>query len=348
MKIAYISTYPPRECGLATFNQNLMLAIGSNSTHQTPLENPLVIAIDDSEDLRQDDYSEEVKFIIRQKKQEDYLKAADFLNVSSVDACILQHEFGIFGGEDGIYILPFLNRVDKPLITILHTVLESPTFLQKSIIREMAKKSEKLVVMSRKAVKFLVEIYEVPPNKIQLIEHGVPNLEAPVINPVKKMPVFQERKILLTFGLLSRNKGLETVIRALPDIVRKHPTVTYVILGNTHPGILKNEGEEYRKYLKGLAEELKVQQHLEFINKFVSEEELINYLTAAEIYVTPYFNEAQITSGTLSYAVGAGAAVVSTPYWHAQELLGDDRGRLFNFKDDKELANVVNQLLDDP
>lgn len=348
MKIAYISTYPPRECGLATFNQNLMLAIGSNSNPQTLLEDPLVIAIDDSDDLQQDDYPEEVKFIIRQKEQDDYLKAADFLNLSSADACILQHEFGIFGGEDGIYILPFLNRVDKPLISILHTVLESPTFLQKSIIREMAKKSEKLVVMSRKAVKFLVEIYEVPREKIQLIEHGVPNLEAPAINPVKKMAVFQDRKILLTFGLLSRNKGLETVIRALPDIVRKHPTVTYVILGNTHPGILKNEGEEYRKYLKRLARELKVEQHLEFINKFVSEEELINYLTAADIYVTPYFNEAQITSGTLSYAVGAGAAVVSTPYWHAQELLAEDRGRLFNFKDDKELANIVNQLLDDP
>ena len=348
MKIAYISTYPPRECGLATFNHNLMLAIGSNSSRQTPLEDPLVIAINDSEDLQQYDYPGEVKFVIRQKEQDDYLKAADFLNVSSADACILQHEFGIFGGEDGIYILPFLNRVNKPLISILHTVLESPTFLQKSIIREIAKQSEKLVVMSKKAINFLVEIYEVPRKKIQLIEHGVPNLEAPAVNPVKKIPVLQNRKILLTFGLLSRNKGLETVIRALPGIVKKHPTVTYVILGNTHPGILKNEGEDYRKYLKELAAELKVEQHLEFINKFVTEEELINYLTAAEIYVTPYFNEAQITSGTLSYAVGAGAAVVSTPYWHAQELLAENRGRLFNFKDDKELTHIVNQLLDDP
>src|SRR5690554_612718 len=189
MKIAYISTYPPRECGLATFNHNLMLAIGSNSSRQTPLEDPLVIAINDSEDLQEYDYPEEVKFVIRQKEQDDYIKAADFLNVSSADACILQHEFGIFGGEDGIYILPFLNSLNKPLISILHTVLESPTFLQKSIIREIAKRSEKLVVMSKKAINFLVEIYEVPRKKIQLIEHGVPNLEAPAVNPVKKMPL---------------------------------------------------------------------------------------------------------------------------------------------------------------
>src|SRR5690606_14746817 len=173
-------------------------------------------------------------------------------------------------------------------------------------------------------------------------------LEAPMIKPVSELPALQNKCKLLTFGLLSRNKGLETVIRALPEIVKHHPDVRYVILGNTHPGILKAEGEAYRDHLKSLAAELKVEDHLVFIKQFVEEEELINYLTAADIYITPYFNEAQITSGTLSYAVGAGAAVVSTPYWHAQELLADNRGRLFDFKDDKRLAQIVNQLLAKP
>ncbi|MEX2592410.1 MAG: glycosyltransferase family 4 protein [Anditalea sp.] len=348
MKIAYISTYPPRECGLATFNHNLIRAINSNLESKTPIETDFVVALNDSDNLQEYDYPEDVKLIIRQKHQKDYIDAADFINTGDTDACILQHEFGIFGGESGIYVLPFLNRLNKPLISILHTVLKSPTFLQKSIIREIAKRSAKVVVMSKKAIKFLTEIYEVPHEKIQFIEHGVPDLEAPVVNPVKELPALKNKRLLLTFGLLSRNKGLETVIRALPQIAARHPDVMYIILGNTHPGILKNVGEEYREFLKRLAVELNVEQHLIFINKFVAEKELINYLTATDIYITPYFNEAQITSGTLSYAVGAGAAVVSTPYWHAQELLRDNRGRLFNFKDENGLAQIVNQLLGSP
>lgn len=348
MKIAYISTYPPRECGLATFNLNLLKAISSNMMDKSLIDSSLVVALNDSEDSDQYTYPEEVQYIIRQKHQEDYLKTADLLNNGPADACILQHEFGIYGGESGIYILPFLNAVKKPLITILHTVLKSPTFLQKSIIREIAKRSAKVVVMSKKAIVFLTEIYEVPREKIQFIEHGVPDLEAPVQNPVKELSSLKNKKILLTFGLLSRNKGLETVIRALPKIVANHPDVMYVILGNTHPGILKHEGEEYRDFLKQLAVDLKVEKNLLFINKFVSEEDLIDYLTATDIYITPYFNEAQITSGTLSYAIGAGAAVVSTPYWHAQELLAENRGCLFDFKDDKALSQIIDQLFANP
>ena len=298
--------------------------------------------------MQEYDYPDEVKCVIRQNYQNDYTDAANFINSSNADACILQHEFGIYGGESGVYVLPFLNKLEKPLITILHTILKSPTFLQRVIILEIAKRSAKVVVMSKRAVKFLIEIYQVPEEKIQLIEHGVPDLEAPDVNPVREFSELKNKRLLLTFGLLSRNKGLETVIQALPRIVQEHPDVMYVILGNTHPGIVKNSGEEYRDALKQLAVELKVDQHLTFINKFVSEDELINYLTAADIYITPYFNEAQITSGTLSYAVGAGAAIVSTPYWHAQELLDDNRGRLFNFKDELGLASIVNQLLESP
>jgi glycosyltransferase involved in cell wall biosynthesis len=348
MKIAYISTYPPRECGIATFNQNLMRAINSNFPERQKLsEGGYIVALNDSEDMHEYEYPEEVKYVVRQNHQKDYIRAANYINTSTVDAVIMEHEFGIYGGESGIYILPLINRLEKPLISILHTILKEPSYVQRIIIREIAEQSSKMIVMSQRAVEFLTEIYDIPAEKIQIIEHGVPDLEAPAQNPVQTLSSFKNHRVLLTFGLLSRNKGLETVIKALPKIVEKHPDVMYVILGNTHPGVLKNSGEEYRDSLKRLATELGVSKNLSFINKFVSEEELINYLTACEVYVTPYLNEAQITSGTLSYAVGSGSAVVSTPYWHAQELLSHDRGRLFDFKNSEALSDIVNELLDD-
>ena len=346
MRIAYISTYPPRECGIATFNQNLVNAVNANYPEKrSPLQSGFVVALNDSEDINEYKYPEEVKFVVRQDHQKDYIRAANFINTSNVDVCVLEHEFGIYGGESGIYILPLVNRLQKPLISILHTVLKNPSFVQKIIIREIAEQSAKVIVMSQRAVDFLTEIYDIPFDKIQIIEHGVPDLEARDDNPIKKLPVFGSHRVLFTFGLISRNKGLETMIRALPKIVEQHPDVMYVVLGNTHPGVIKNSGEEYRDGLKRLAAQLNVSKHLTFINKFVSEEELFDYLTAAEIYVTPYLNEAQITSGTLSYAVGAGAAVVSTPYWHATELLADNRGRLFDFKNDEQLAQHIIELL---
>ena len=250
MKIAYISTYPPRECGLATFNQNLIKAINSNFLNKTPAQTSFVVALNNSENSHEYDYADEVSFVIRQNHQSDYTEAAKFINASNADACILQHEFGIYGGENGIYVLPFLNKLEKPLISILHTILKSPTFLQKVIIREIAKRSAKVVVMSKHAIRFLVDIYQIPEEKIQLIEHGVPDLEAPAINPVKELPELKGKRLLLTFGLLNRNKGLEIVIQALPKIAEQHPDVMYVILGNTHPEILKHSGEEYRESLK--------------------------------------------------------------------------------------------------
>ena len=347
MKIAYISTYPPRECGIATFNQNLMRAISANFPERKSLsQGGFVVAVNDSESLQEYEYPQEVKYVIRQNHQKDYIRAANYINTSDADVCIMEHEFGIYGGESGIYILPLLNRLEKPLISILHTVLREPSYVQKIIVREIAEQSSKIIVMSNRAVEFLTTIYDIPAEKIQIIEHGVPDLEEPELNPVLNISSFKDKKVMLTFGLLSRNKGLEVVIKALPKIVAKHPDVMYVILGNTHPGVVKHSGEEYRDSLKSLAAQLKVSNHLAFINKFVTEEELINYLTACSIYVTPYHNEAQITSGTLSYAVGAGAAVVSTPYWHATELLADKRGRLFDFKDADALAENVIDLLD--
>lgn len=343
MKIAYISTQIPRACGLATFNNNLKSAIEENLNVDKKCS--FVVAINDSDDLKQYQYPSEVKYIIRQQNQKDYNRAANFINTSTADTCILQHEFGIYGGDSGIYVLPLLNRIQKPLITVLHTILQQPSYLQKLIIQEIAKQSAKVVVMAQKAVQFLIEVYEISPDKIELVQHGVPNYMVKQENPVKNMPMFKNTRVLLTFGLLSRNKGLETVIKALPAVVANHPSVVYTIIGSTHPHIRKTQGEEYRDYLKLLAKQLGVSKNVNFINSFVPESELVNYLSAAEVYITPYLNVAQITSGTLSYALGAGAAVISTPYWHAQELLANNRGILFDFNDHIKLGSIVNELL---
>lgn len=345
MKIAYISTYPPRECGLATFNQNLVNALSLNPSYDA--DRSFVVAMNESDDLNEHAYPKEVKFIIRQQNQQDYIDAANFINNSDIDTCIIEHEFGIYGGNSGVFLLSFINKLKKPFITILHTVLKEPNYMQQTIIKEIAAKSSKIVVMSKKAVLFLTSIYQIPKNAIKLIEHGVPDLEPIINNEVSQTELFRNKKVLFTFGLISRNKGLETVIKALPSIVNQHPDVLYVILGNTHPGVVKHTGEEYRDSLKALAKDLGVEKNIAFVNKFVSETELHQYLTACYLYITPYLNEAQITSGTLSYAVGAGAAVISTPYWHAEELLADNRGKLFDFKNDKQLAQIVNELLSD-
>ena len=348
MRIVYLSTHLPRECGIATFNNSLIKGIEANLRKKHLYVQHSVVALNDSDDLHEYEYSQEVKFIIRQENERDYLKAAQLINNSNTDVCVLEHEFGIFGGQSGIYILPLLHRLEKPVVTVLHTVLKDPSFIQKIIIQEIAKQSAKLIVFNKKAIDFLTSIYNVSAEKIELIEHGVPDLEPPISNPVKNFTSFRNRKLLMTFGLINRGKGLETVIRALPKVVAKHPDTLYAIIGNTHPAVLKARGEEYRDSLKLLASELKVDKHLVFINRFLPERELINYLSAADIYITPYLNEAQISSGTLSYAIGAGAATISTPYWHASELLSDNRGLLFDFRDSNALANLVNDLFDRP
>jgi len=348
MKIATISTFPPRECGIATFNQNLLKAIGANFPDNSYEKYAYVLALNESDDKDEYDYGKEVRFVIRQDHQKDYVKAASHINTGDADVCIMQHEFGIYGGESGIYILPLLHRLEKPLISILHTVLEEPSFIQKVIIQEIGRRSQRIVVMSRKAVEFLTSVYGIPRKRIEIIEHGVPDYERLPESQATGMGKFRDKKVLFTFGLLSRGKGIETVVKALPAIVERHPDVVYVVLGNTHPGVLKSSGEEYRDSLKLLAKQLGVEKNLHFINRFATEEDLFAYLTATDIYITPYLSRAQITSGTLSYAVGAGAAVVSTPYFHAEELLDEGRGRLFKFRDFDDLSGVVIDLLDRP
>ncbi|TVR74174.1 MAG: glycosyltransferase [Marinilabiliales bacterium] len=346
MNIAFIGTYPPRKCGIGTFTKNMVKAILANTGHKNPHESMMIVAL--NEDNQEFDYPPEVKFTIRQNRQRDYADAARYINFSETDLCILEHEFGIYGGDDGVYILPLLHRLEVPLIVTFHTVLKEPSYTQRSIVEEIGKKAARIVVMSRRAFTFLREIYHIPAEKIEVIEHGVPEFEKLSRKKAKERFGLEERKVLLTFGLLGRSKGVETVINALPAIVEKHPDVLYIVLGATHPSVLRHTGEEYRNFLRRIVKTKGLEKHVYFNNEFVAEDRLFEYLSATDVYITPYPNEAQITSGTLSYAVGSGCAVVSTPYWHAQELLGNGRGRLFDFRDTAQLASIVDELLSDP
>ena len=345
MKIAYIATYPPRECGIGTFTNNLFKSMVTYNPESEHVHEGFVVALNDN-DLTYK-YPEEVKVTIRQDHQEDYLKAVKYINLSGADVCILQHEFGIFGGQNGVYILPLLHRLEIPLIVTLHTILKAPSYNEKAVLKEICKMAHKIVVMSHKAVDFLVGIYDVPKEKIALIEHGVPDIH---FSPEKSKKEFklENRKVLLTFGFIGRSKGIETVIKALPEVVKKHPEIIYIVLGKTHPNVLRHSGEEYRIFLLRQVKNLQLENHVTFLNEFIDERELFKYLYACDIYITPYLNEAQITSGTLSYAVGVGAAVLSTPYWHAAELLANGKGRLFDFNDSDGLAEMLTELIEHP
>ena len=345
MKIAYIATYPPRECGIGTFTNNLLKSMLYGNASQNGENEGFVVALNDN-DLTYK-YPEEVKSIIRQDHQEDYLKAVKYINLSGADVCILQHEFGIFGGQSGVYILPLLHRLEIPLVVTLHTILKTPSYNERAVLKEICKMAHKIVVMSHKAVNFLVSIYDIPKEKIALIEHGVPDIHFGSEKSKKEFKL-ENKKVLLTFGFIGRSKGIETVIKALPEVVKKYPELIYIVLGKTHPNVLRHSGEEYRIFLLRLVKTLKLENHVIFLNEFIDEQELFKYLYACDIYITPYLNEAQITSGTLSYAVGVGAAVLSTPYWHAAELLANGRGRLFNFNDSDELAKTLTELLEHP
>jgi glycosyltransferase involved in cell wall biosynthesis len=342
MKIAYIASYFPRECGIATFTENLIRAVSYDKENAPEVS---VIAMNDEGQTYE--YPPEVTFTVRQNHMQDYLAAADHVNTSGVDIVVLQHEFGIFGGESGIYILPFLNRLKVPYIVTFHTVLREPSFTQQLVVREIAKHAQKVVVMSKLAISLLTSLYEVNEDKLVLIPHGVPDFDNLQLKKDQLPEIMHYRKVLFTFGLLSRNKGIETVIKALPGVIRKHPDTLYIVAGKTHPAVLRHSGEEYRNSLRALIAELGLEDHVLFIDRFLSEEDLFAYLRHSDIYITPYLSEAQITSGTLTYALGAGSAVLSTPYWYAQELLGEGRGKLFGFSQHHELCNIVTTLLDD-
>ncbi len=338
-RLGFIGNYLPRQCGIATFTTDLCEAIAAEYEGTTCIALPV-------NDIKAGyAYPPRVRFELAEKDIESYRRAADFLNINSVDLVCLQHEYGIYGGPAGSHILALLRELRTPVVTTLHTILQEPNPTQHRVLQEVAALSDRVVVMSERGVEFLQTVYGVAPEKIDLIPHGIPDV--PFVDPSFHKDLFgvEGKMVLLSFGLLSANKGIETVIAALPAIVARHPNVVYIIVGATHPHVLRQDGETYRLSLQRLAQELGVAGNVIFYNRFVSLEELIEFISAADIYITPYLTQAQITSGTLAYTVGAGKAVISTPYWYAEEMLADDRGALVPFRDPAALAVQVIDLL---
>lgn len=346
MKIICIGNYPPRKCGIATFTENLVKSIIQAATDHDLDIAVEVIAMNDPG--QQYLYPEIVVQTINDQIPDDYLRAATYINHSGADLCLFQHEYGIYGGSSGLLILSLLRRLQVPVVSTFHSVHQSPSFHQKEVLIKIADYSEKIVIMNKMAIGFLTEVFGIPASKIVKIEHGVPDFQKVDRASFAKPKEWKGRKVLLTFGLIGRSKGIETVLKALPQLVKKHPEILYVILGKTHPRVAKYAGEEYREYLQNLSHQLELGGHVTFIDQYVTEEELIRYLLASDIYITPYLNKEQITSGTLCYAISGGSAVVSTPYWHAEELLASNRGLLFDFKDHKTLGSILLRLLDNP
>jgi glycosyltransferase involved in cell wall biosynthesis len=341
LRIALIGSYPPRRCGIATFTRDLAAGISAADERVTPL----AVAVTDGGGPYE--YPAEVGYEIRQGTKADYARAAELVNYKDVRWVSLQHEYGIFGGDDGAYILDFLSALRVPAIVTLHTVLENPSDSQRTIVQKMAK-AARLVVMSQVAFDLLARRYELRGEKPHIIPHGIPHMAPRDQNELKATFGVSGHRMLLTFGLLGPSKGIETVIRALPAMVAACPDLVYFVVGATHPAVIRHNGEAYRTTLEREAERLGVRDHVVFRDQYVTTEELCNYLQATDVFVSPYLNEAQVTSGALSYAMGAGAAAVSTPYWHAKELLAEGRGCLFPFGDSAALATTIISLMETP
>jgi glycosyltransferase involved in cell wall biosynthesis len=339
-RIAFVGNYLPRQCGIATFTTDLCTALAS----EFGSGRLFAIPVNDPESSYE--YPEQVRLEIAQEDLSSYERAAEFLNFNGNDLVCLQHEYGIYGGVAGRHILTLLRKLKMPVVTTLHTVLRNPDADQRWVLEEIARLSDRLIVMSDQAAEFLREVYSVPVEKIDIIPHGVPDFSFMDPNFYKDRFGAEGKSVLLTFGLLSPNKGIENVIRALPSILAKHPNVVYIVSGVTHPHIRRREGERYREELQALAAELGVSSNLMLVNRFVSAEELVEHVGAADIYITPYRQEAQIVSGTLAIALGAGKAIISTPYWHAKELLANKRGVIVPFENPGAIAQAVLQLLD--
>lgn len=340
--IAYIATYPPTECGIATFTRDLATAISK----YTPFSDPFVVAISSIESIEQ--YPKIVKYQIQKHDIDSYVQAAEFLNQSSARVVNLQHEYGIFGGADGEYILSLLEKLEIPLVATLHTVLFNPSPNQRRIVQEIAKKAMAVVVMVKTGKDILVNTYDIPPEKIVIIPHGVPNVHRVSAAAVKKSLGIPDSPVISTFGLINRGKGIEYAIQAMPKILEKYPKAMYLVLGETHPGVRYYEGESYRNELLQLVADLGLQKNVRFNNRYLSLEELINYLCATDVYVTPYLNKDQIVSGTLAYALGCGKAIVSTPYLYAEEVLADGRGILVEVRNPDSIAEAVIKILSNP
>ncbi len=339
--IAFLGDYLPRKCGIATFTSDLLGAVAARN----PACHCFVVPVNDGGESYR--YPDTVRFEIEEQDLESYRQAAEFLNNSNVDVVSLQHEFGIFGGPAGSHLLALLRELKVPVVTTLHTVLLKPNADQYRVMQRLIAHSSRLVVMTERGRAILRQVYQVPPAKIDLIPHGIPDTEFSPSDRYKAKFGVAGRKVLLTFGLLSPNKGIEHALNALPEILEEFPDVVYILLGATHPHELRTRGDAYRLGLAAIAKRKGIEDNVIFLNQFVELKELTEFIGAADLYITPYLEEAQITSGTLAYAFGSGKAVISTPYWHAAELLDDQRGVLVPFADPKAIAREVKALLRD-
>ncbi|MDW5550999.1 glycosyltransferase family 4 protein [Methanosarcina sp.] len=342
LKVLFIGTYVPKECGIATFTFDLLNSV-SGEDNDVHCE---VIALNDPSETY--DYPEEVVFQIQRDKIEDYYRAADFINQSDIDIVCLQHEFGLFGGNAGDYIFALLSGINKPVISTMHTIIQKPEPEYRVSTEKLIRYSEKLIVMSKTAVGMLKDIYKAPEDKIELIFHGVPDCPFNNCSKYKKKLDLKGDPLVLTFGLLSQNKGIESMLDALPEVVSQYPDLIYLVLGATHPVIKKNFGEAYRQYLQNKVSELGLEKNVVFHDKFVEKEELCDYILASDVYVSPYLSREQIVSGALTYAIGMGKAIVSTPYWYAQEMLSDRRGLLVDFGDTTGFRESLLHLIENP
>jgi len=342
-RIAFIGNSLPRRCGIATFTTDLQQAV---STSRPSLETCIVAMTDHGQAY---DYPASVALQIKDGNIEDYVGAAEFLNAGRFDAVCLQHEFGIFGGEAGAHILVLLSRLTMPVVTTFHTVLAEPTVAQRAVMERIVELSSKVIVMARKGRELLRSVYQVPDDKIEIIAHGIPDVAFIEPDAAKAKLGFDGKSVILTFGLLSPNKGIEVMIDAMPSILRRRADAVYVVLGATHPNLVRDQGEAYRESLVARVRELGIEDHVVFLDQFVDQATLLEFISMCDVYVTPYLNEAQMTSGTLAYSFGLGKPVVSTPYWHAHELLADGRGVLVPFGDAAAIGHEIAELLtDDP
>ncbi|MGB8967041.1 MAG: glycosyltransferase family 4 protein [Candidatus Cybelea sp.] len=341
-RVLFLGSYPPRECGIATFTKDMVDAYDRAFGDSTP-----VIAIDEpGAEVRR--YPPEVVARIAEQDRASYTAAAEFVNSYPVELVNIQHEYGLFGGERGEWLVDFLRAVEKPAVLTLHTVLPEPDETYLRVTRELCEEATKVVALSETGRGLLEEIYGIDPQKLEVIHHGVPDVPFQDTNAAKASFGIGQRTVISTFGLISRGKGLEYAIEAMREVVKRHPETLYLILGETHPVVRRQEGESYRESLHAMVRAFGLQYNVQLVDKYLDFDEVVSYLAATDIYLTPYLNPAQIVSGTLAYAVGCGKAIVSTPYLYAQELLAHNRGFLCEFRDAVSIGMKLGMLLDDP
>jgi len=338
----FLGSYPPRECGIATFTKDMVDAYDQAFGFASP-----VIAIDEpGAEMRR--YDPEVVARIREQNRESYASAAELVSIYPVDLINVQHEYGLFGGERGEWLADLMSMLDKPAVLTMHTVLPDPDETYMRVTKALCEEASKVVALSETGRTLLERVYGIDPNVLQVIHHGVPDVPFQNTAAAKASFGIGQRTVISTFGLISRGKGLEYAIEAMRDVVKRHPETLYLILGETHPVVRRQEGESYRESLTAMVRQFGLHYNVQLIDKYLDFDEVVSYLAATDIYLTPYLNPAQVVSGTLAYAVGCGKAIVSTPYLYAQELLAHNRGFLCNFRDAASIASRLNELLDDP